>query len=58
MVIELCQLLCASVLFGREVLEKTGYPTLEINDDMVDARDWDDTKMKSLVTSFIETLMP
>lgn len=58
MVVESCKLLYASVLFAREALEKAGIPTLEVNADMVDARDWDDAKMKALVTSFIETLMP
>jgi len=32
--------------------------TLEINADMVDDRDRDDTKMKAPVTTLIEMLMP
>ena len=39
----------------RMVLEKAGIPVLPIYVDNVDARTWDDAKIKSLVSNFIET---
>ena len=56
-VAESCKLLYCSTIFCREALEKEGIPTLEINADMVDARDWDDAKIKGKMASFIETIM-
>jgi hypothetical protein len=35
-------------------LENAGIPVLPIYADNVDPRDWDDAKMKSLVSEFIE----
>ncbi len=39
----------------RMALENAGIPVLPIYADNVDPRDWDDAKMKSLVSEFIET---
>jgi hypothetical protein len=38
----------------RMALENAGIPVLPIYADNVDPRDWDDAKMKSLVSEFIE----
>ena len=38
----------------RMALENAGIQVLPIYADNVDPRDWDDTKMKSLVSDFIE----
>jgi hypothetical protein len=40
-----------------KALEDIGIPTLEIRSDFVDSRDWDDQRMKSQVSAFIETLL-
>jgi len=41
-------------MFTRIVLENAGIPLLTIYADVVDAREWDDEKVKSQVSSFIE----
>ena len=51
-----CRLLSGPILLFMKELEKHGIPTFEINSDFVDARDWDDKKMKSQLASFIETI--
>jgi len=54
---ESCKLLCGPMLLTTQALEKAGVPTLSIVSDMVDARDWDENKMESTYSSFIETLL-
>jgi benzoyl-CoA reductase/2-hydroxyglutaryl-CoA dehydratase subunit BcrC/BadD/HgdB len=54
---ESCKLLCASPMLTAADLEEIGIPTTFITVDMVDARDWDDAKVKAQVGSFIETLL-
>ena len=39
----------------RMALEKAGIPVVELHANMVDARLWDDEKMKRTVEEFIET---
>ena len=39
---------------ARLILEDAGIPTLSIPCDNVDARQWDENKIKSLVCNFIE----
>ena len=55
--IESCRLLSAAMLHTIRALEKINIPTCQIEADMVDVRDWDDAKMKSQVSGFIETLL-
>jgi len=44
------------MLLTIKALEKAGIPTCQLEADMVDARDWDDAKMKAKMATFIETL--
>jgi hypothetical protein len=39
------------------MLEKNGVPSCVHEADMVDARDWDDSKMKNRMINFIEMIM-
>ena len=54
--VEACRMLSATMLLTIKALEKAGVPTCQIEADTVDARDWDDTKIKAQIASFIETL--
>lgn len=54
---ESCKFLCGPVRFTAQALEESGVPTLQIVTDMVDARDWDDGKMKAQYSDFIEMLL-
>jgi benzoyl-CoA reductase/2-hydroxyglutaryl-CoA dehydratase subunit BcrC/BadD/HgdB len=53
---ESCKVLYTGRLFAMKALQEAGIPTTQLIADMNDARDWDDIKMKSLVSSFIETI--
>ncbi|MGH6989062.1 MAG: 2-hydroxyacyl-CoA dehydratase [Stellaceae bacterium] len=44
--------------FAKLALEKAGLPVLELKASIVDARLWDDQRMKKLVADFIETELP
>jgi len=54
--VESCRALSATMLLTIKALEKAGIPTCQLEADMVDARDWDDAKMKAKMATFIETL--
>jgi len=41
-------------MFTKIVFENAGIPLLTIYADVVDAREWDDEKVKSQVSNFIE----
>ena len=41
-------------MFTRTIFENAGIPLLTIYADVVDAREWDDEKVKSQVSNFIE----
>ena len=55
--VESCRALSATMLLTIKALEKAGIPTCQLEADMVDARDWDDEKMKAKMATFIETLL-
>lgn len=57
MLAESCKLFYTGIRFARKALEEAGIPTMELVADMADARDWDDLKMKSHISSFIETFI-
>ena len=54
---ESCKLLCGPMHMVIRAFEKIGVPTLELRTDMVDVREWDDAKMKALMSNFIEMLI-
>jgi benzoyl-CoA reductase/2-hydroxyglutaryl-CoA dehydratase subunit BcrC/BadD/HgdB len=57
LVAESCKALTASMRFIQRELQAAGIATTEITGDIVDAREWDDTKASSQVASWIETLL-
>ncbi|MBI5444516.1 MAG: 2-hydroxyacyl-CoA dehydratase [Deltaproteobacteria bacterium] len=54
--VESCRYLSGSLRLAVRALERSGIPTFEHDADMVDSRDWDDTRVKGKLASFIETL--
>jgi benzoyl-CoA reductase subunit B len=52
-----CRMLSGPMRLTIKALEDIGIPTLEMRSDYVDARDWDDDRMKSQLATFIETLL-
>ena len=58
MMAESCKVLYTGRNFAFKALDEAGIPNMPLIADMNDARDWDDVKMKSLVSSFIETILP
>lgn len=52
-----CRMLSGPMRLAVKALQDIGVPTLEMRSDYVDARDWDDTRMKSQLSAFIETLL-
>ena len=54
---ESCRLLSATMYMLIKAFEDIGIPTFVLASDYVDARDWDDAKMKAQLSGFIETLL-
>lgn len=52
-----CRMLSGPMRLTVKALEDIGIPTFEMRSDYVDERDWDDTRMKSQLSAFIETLL-
>ncbi|MBI5443099.1 MAG: 2-hydroxyacyl-CoA dehydratase, partial [Deltaproteobacteria bacterium] len=52
-----CRLLSGPMLLFIKILEQAGVPTFVISSDFVDARDWDDARIKAQLGGFIETLL-
>ncbi len=52
-----CRLLSGNVNLLIKAFKDIGIPTVVMSNDYVDARDWDNAKMKALISNFIETLL-
>lgn len=52
-----CRMLSGPMRLTVKALEDMGIPTFEMRSDYVDERDWDDARMKSQLSAFIETLL-
>jgi benzoyl-CoA reductase/2-hydroxyglutaryl-CoA dehydratase subunit BcrC/BadD/HgdB len=53
---ESCRFLSGPTQICTRILEKHGIPSFVHEADMVDARDWDDSKMKTKMINFIEMI--